>query len=44
VVQHRDVLGDTDRVGGWQHDAELPHPDAFGLHREVEIEQHRIVG
>ena len=43
VVEHGDVFGDADRVGGRQHDAELADPDALGLHGEVEIEQHRIV-
>ena len=44
VVEHGDVLGDADRVRRRQHDAELADPDALGLHREVEVEQHRIVG
>ena len=44
MVEHRDVLGDADRVGRRQHDAELADADALGLHREVQIEQHRVVG
>jgi hypothetical protein len=44
LVEHRDVLGDPDRVRGRQHDAELADADALGLHREIEIEQHRVVG
>jgi hypothetical protein len=44
VVEHGDVLGDADGVGGRQHDAELTHLDALRLHGDVEIEQHRIVG
>ena len=44
VVEHRDVLGHPDRVCRRQHDAELADPDAPGLHREVEIEQHRVLG
>ncbi len=43
VVEHGDVFGHADRVRRRQHDAELSDPDALGLHREVEIEQHRIV-
>src|SRR5471032_2577484 len=43
VIEHSDVFGDADRIGGRQHDAELPHANALGLHREVEVEQHRIV-
>ena len=31
-------------IAGRQHDAELADADALGLHREVEVEQHRIVG
>ncbi len=42
MVQHRDVLGDADRVGRRQDDAELTDADALGLHREVEIEQHGL--
>jgi hypothetical protein len=38
VVEHRDVLGDADRVVRRQHDAELSHPDAAGLHGDEEIE------
>jgi hypothetical protein len=37
VIEHRDVLGDADRVGGRQHDTELTNADAFRLHREVEV-------
>ena len=33
-----------DRVRRRQHDAELADADALGLHREIEVEQHRIVG
>jgi hypothetical protein len=44
VIEHRDVLGDADRVGGRQHDPELADTDAFGLHREIEVEQHGVVG
>ena len=44
VVEHGDVFGDADRIAGRQHDAELADADALGLHREVEVEQHRIVG
>jgi hypothetical protein len=44
VIEHRDVLGDADRVGGRQHDTELTDADALGLHREVEIQQYGIVG
>ena len=31
VVEHRNVLGDADRVARRQHDAELPDSDAFRL-------------
>ena len=44
VVEHGDVLGHADRVGGRQHDAELADADALGLHGDVEVEQHRVVG
>ena len=44
VIEHRDILGDADRVGGRQHDTELTDTDALGLHREVEVQQHRVVG
>ena len=43
LVQYRDVLGDPDRVCRRQNDAELADPDAFCLHREIQIEQHRVV-
>ena len=44
VIEHGDVLGDAERIVGGQHDAELADADALGLHGEVEIEQHRVVG
>jgi hypothetical protein len=44
VIEHRDVLGDADRVGGRQHDPELTDADALGLHREVEVQQNGVVG
>lgn len=44
VVEHGDVFGDADRVVSRQHDAELADTDAFRLHADVEVEQHRIVG
>ena len=44
VIEHRDVLGDADRVGGRQHDTELTDADALGLHRKVEVQQHGVVG
>jgi hypothetical protein len=44
VIEHRDILGDADRIVGGQHDAELTDADALGLHGDVEIEQHRVVG
>ena len=44
VVEHGDVLGDPDRVRRRQHDAELADADALGLHGDVEVEQHRVVG
>ena len=44
VVEHGDVFGHADRIGRRQHDAELPDADALGLHGEVEVEQHGIVG
>jgi hypothetical protein len=44
VVEHGDVLGHADRVGGRQYDAELAHADALGLHGDVEIEQDGVVG
>jgi hypothetical protein len=44
VIEHRDVLSDADRVGRRQHDTELADADALGLHREVEIQQHGVVG
>ena len=44
VIEHGDVFGDADRIAGRQDDAELADADALGLHREVEVEQHRIVG
>ena len=43
VVEHRDVLGHPDRVGGGQHDPELPDPDALRLHREIQVEQNRVL-
>ena len=43
VVEHGDVLGDADRVGRRQHDAELADADALGLHGDVEVEQDGIV-
>jgi hypothetical protein len=44
VVQHGDVLGHPDRVRRGQHDPQLADADALGLHREVKVEQHRVVG
>ena len=44
VVEHGDVLGDADRVGRRQHDAELADADALGLHGDVEVEQDGVVG
>ena len=44
VIEHRDVLGDADRVLGGQHDAELADADALGLHRDVEVEQDGVGG
>ena len=44
VVEHRDVFGDADRIVRRQHDSELADADALGLHREIEVEQHRVVG
>jgi len=44
VVEHGDVLGHPDRVRRRQHDAELADLDALGLHGDVEVEQHRVVG
>ena len=44
VVEHRDVLGDTNRIVGRQHDAQLADAHALGLHPDVEVEQHRVVG
>ena len=44
VVEHGDVLGDADRIGGRQHDAELAHLDALGLHGDEEVEQDGVVG
>jgi hypothetical protein len=38
VIDHRDVLGDTNRIVGGQHDAELANAEAFGLHPDVEVE------
>ena len=43
VVEHRDVLGDPDRVAGREHDAELAHADALRLQADEQIEEHRIV-
>ena len=42
VVEHRDVLGDPQRVVRRQHDAELPHADPLGLHSEVQVEHDRV--
>ena len=42
-VEHRDVLGDPDRVPRRQHDAQLPHPDVLRLHADEQVEQHRVV-
>ena len=44
MVEHGDVLGHADRVGRRQHDAELADADALGLHGDVEVEQHGVVG
>ena len=44
VVEHGDVLGHADRVRRRQHDAELAHADALGLHGDVEVEQDGVVG
>ncbi len=43
MVEHRDVLGDADRVARRQHDAELTDAQAPGLHRDEEVEQHGVV-
>jgi hypothetical protein len=37
VIEHRDVLGNADRIGGRQNDTELTDADALRLHREVEV-------
>ena len=42
MVEHRDVLGDANRVMRGQHDAELADADALGLHRQVEVEHDRV--
>ena len=36
-------MSSATRVGGGQDDAELADANALGLHREVEIEEHRVV-
>ena len=44
VVEHGNILGDSDRIGRGQHDAQLADADPFRLHGEIQIEQHRVVG
>lgn len=43
VIEHGDILGDPNRVGRRQDDAELADMDALRLHREVEVQQHRVL-
>ena len=42
MIEHRDVLGDANRILRRQHEAELPDADPFGLHRQVEVEHDRV--
>ena len=43
VIEHRDVLGDAQRILRRQHDPELADAQPLGLHRDVQVEQHGIV-
>ena len=42
-VEHRDVLGDPDRIPRRQHDAQLADPYVLRLHADEQVEQHRVV-
>jgi hypothetical protein len=44
VIEHRDILGHADRIVGRQHDSELADAQPLGLHPDIEVEQHRVVG
>ncbi len=43
MIEHRDILGDAQRILRRQHDAELADAQPLGLHRDVQVEQHGIV-
>ena len=43
MIEHRDILGDAQRILRRQHDPELADAQPLGLHRDVQIEQHGIV-
>jgi hypothetical protein len=42
LIQHGDVLGHPDGIGGGQHDAQLADAHALGLHGRVEVPEHGI--
>ena len=44
MIEHRDIFGDANRILRRQHDPELADPQPLGLHRDVQVEQNRIVG
>jgi hypothetical protein len=37
-----DIIGNPDRLGGRQYDAEPADPDALGLHRKVKVPQNPV--
>jgi len=43
AIEHGDVLRHAERIARRQHDAELADPHALRPHRDVEIEEHRVV-
>jgi len=43
MIEHRDILGDAQRILRRQHDAELADAEPLGLHRDVQVEQDGIV-
>ncbi len=43
LIEHRYVLGHTNRIVRRKHLTKLPGVHSRGLHHDVQIEQHRIV-
>ena len=43
MVEHRYIFGHADRIVGRQHYTQLTHAQPFGLHPDVQIEQHGVV-